>query len=98
VKAQSYKLGCYYSRVKSRMTAFSPCFYEPVVIRRNFIFRLVFLLLQLSPSLEALLLQFFPSLEAFSFQNLFKTQKWRGWQCWSLLPSSTGGKTRLGLR
>jgi hypothetical protein len=56
------------------------------VLRRTPIFRLVFLLLQLSPSLEAS-----------SFQNLSKTQKWHGLSFWSLLPGSNDGKTRFGL-
>jgi hypothetical protein len=64
VEAQSHSLGCYCSRVKNCMAASSPCYCEPVVIRRTLIFRLVFFfLLQLSALLEE------PS-----FQNLSETQ------------------------
>jgi|AntAceMinimDraft_5_1070358.scaffolds.fasta_scaffold134139_1 hypothetical protein len=35
VEAQSRSLCCHCSRVKSRMATSSPCFYEPVVLRRT---------------------------------------------------------------
>jgi hypothetical protein len=61
------------------MAASSPCFYGPVVICRTLIFRLFFLLLKLSPSLEASLIQLSPSLEEPPFQNLPKIQSGVGY-------------------
>lgn len=77
--AQSHSLGPK-SRVLSRMTTTSPCFYEPIAFRRLLIFH---------KFLSFATLPF--SFQTFEGGNL---KKWRGFNCWfsahSLLPSSDG--------